>query len=75
MSKFIGIIEDNGNVMIHAQYPNGNYDTLCGIDANDSELGHNGVAEVSNNSKIDCHQCIQILELAWGYRRQNIIKR
>lgn len=66
MSKTIAIIIDQNEeldyeVEVHAASVTGDHDTLCGIDANDEEVGHHGIADTlklhAHRAKIDCPQC------------------
>jgi len=38
----------------------GDYDTLCGVDANDPTMGHHGIVEAKSGQKINCRQCKEI---------------
>lgn len=57
MSKVVGVLID-GEETFHAP-PTGvaDYDTLCGIDANDDVIGHGGFIEVPRGQKITCTTC------------------
>lgn len=60
MSKAVGVLID-GEETWHAPSVAGpDYDTLCGIDANDSEVGTFGTIEPKRGQKITCVQCYGI---------------
>ena len=60
MSKAIGVIVD-GNVEWHAHHHGvGDYNTLCGIDADDPNIGHEGTVEAKRGQKITCQTCREI---------------
>lgn len=64
MSKAVGVMID-GEVSWHAPASGaGDYDTLCGIDANDPEIGHAGTVEPKRGRKIECASCRGIWEAA-----------
>jgi hypothetical protein len=63
----IGVKTDTG-VSVHCRCAWGDYDTLCGVDANDSVIGHFGAVPVAVNTKIDCPACKAIFETAKYYR-------
>ena len=54
----IAIVID-GEITIHAcgEGVGGDFDTLCGIDANDPTIGHTGTAPMPKGGKIDCKSC------------------
>lgn len=56
MSKAIGVRED-GEVVWHVPGVVQDYDTLCGTDADDPELGHQGTVKPKRGQKITCVQC------------------
>lgn len=54
-------IDIAGTIEVHASpYGAGDYDTLCGVDGSDPELGHNGLVPVPRGAKIDCDTCKRI---------------
>lgn len=60
--KTIGVIVgDISNIEIHAVAVSGDYDTLCGIDADDPAIGMKGTIDAGLH-KIDCLQCRSIIE-------------
>lgn len=61
MSKAIGVIV-NGKVTWHAPGCVGDYDTLCGIDADDPHetVAHGGIVEAKRGQKITCLTCCSI---------------
>lgn len=57
MSKAVGVVIDE-QVEWHAPGAGGtDHDTLCGIDANDSAIGHGGTVQAKRGQKIECAQC------------------
>lgn len=46
-----------GEVEFHLSGIHSDYTTLCGLDACDSELGHNGIVQVKVGQKITCSHC------------------
>lgn len=54
--KIIGVDID-GMVEYHLEGIHSDYSTLCGIDAQDSELGHNGTVEPKRGQKVTCEHC------------------
>ena len=57
--KSIGVLEEGGFTSWHIPPPGwGGYDTLCGLDGNDSHVGTFGVIQGKN--KITCIQCYDI---------------
>jgi hypothetical protein len=64
-------INVGGSVEVHAcgrEIP-GDYDTLCGVDANDPAIGHFGIVDLPKGAKIDCQQCRGIFEATRALRR------
>lgn len=68
-SPRIGVIID-GKLTVHADSENGNYDTLCGIDANDNAIGHQGFADAGRR-RIGCSDCKAIWRRARQYRARD----
>lgn len=62
MSKVIGVKMDTGEVIWHAPGVVSDYDTLCGLDANDSEADTYGTVEPKRGQKITCESCKAIWE-------------
>ena len=57
MSKIIGVDID-GSIEWHAASIGAtDYDTMCGIDAFDPDLGHQGTVSAVRGTKITCQQC------------------
>ena len=56
MAKIIGVLIEDRQTW-HAAGIFADYDTLCGIDANDPNIGHNGTIEPKSGQKIDCSTC------------------
>ena len=54
--KVVGVLID-GEPTYHVQGVANDYDTLCGLDANDESIGHGGLIGVKRGQKIDCQQC------------------
>lgn len=50
-------VDIEGNVEFHLGGVHSDYNTLCGIDACDSQLGHNGVVSAKPGQKITCPHC------------------
>ncbi len=70
-TKFVAIMLD-GDLTIHALHANGsNYATLCMLDGDDPEIGQEP-AEVPENAKINCQQCIAIITTARKYSARDI---
>lgn len=59
VSKFVAVQMD-GEVTIHIPGASSDYHTLCGIDAYDDSVGHEGTVPVPRGAKIDCPQCFAI---------------
>ena len=57
--KVIGVMVD-GEPTFHARGVASDYDTLCGMDANDDHVGHEGYVTARRGQKITCSQCWQI---------------
>lgn len=62
MSKVIGVKMDTGEVIWHALGVVSDYDTMCGLDANDSEADTYGTVEPKRGQKITCESCKSIWE-------------
>ena len=56
MSKAVGVLIC-GETTWHAAGVVSDYDTLCGIDANDPGLGFDGLVEAHKGQKITCAEC------------------
>ncbi len=62
MRKVIGVVI-NGEITFHAPDASGaDYDTLCGIDANDPTIGHGGRVAAPKGQKINCGTCRTIYD-------------
>lgn len=62
MSKAVGVLID-GVATWHAPGVSGpDYDTLCGIDANDPAVGHEGLIPAKRGQKITCGECRRVWE-------------
>lgn len=57
--------------------PAGDFDTLCGVDANDDHplVGTMGFCKVSKGQKIDCAQCYSIWVAAREVRKSEFLGR
>ena len=66
----VGVKIDTG-ITIHCAAGYGDYDTLCGIDSDDPEIGHFGTFIVAANAKIDCPACRGIFRAAKSYRESD----
>lgn len=63
MIKVIGIkIYSEISWHIPSGEAGGDYDTLCGIDANDESIGHTGKVTAPRGQKIDCNQCLALFK-------------
>jgi len=62
----------DGEVTVHMASDDGNYDTLCGLDENDPEIGFEP-AEVPLNgrARIDCEHCRSLWKSAQKYTRSD----
>jgi hypothetical protein len=56
MNKVVGIATDDGTEW-HVRSVIGDYDTLCGLDANDPAIGHAGLVTAKRGQKVTCEQC------------------
>lgn len=61
MSKAVGVETDDGTEW-HAPGVVSDYDTLCGIDANDPGIGFHGLVTAKRGQKITCEQCRSVWE-------------
>lgn len=61
-------VKIEGEIQVHSRGAIGDYDTLCGIDADDPAIGHQGIAELPKEAKITCGACYQIFCAAWKLR-------
>ncbi len=60
MTKAVGVILDGVDTW-HAHGVHSDYNTLCGIDADDPTIGHDGLTEhIPRGQKITCEQCWSI---------------
>lgn len=63
-------VSHDGEIIVHAtaKYCHGDYDTLCGVDGNDSSIGHT-IVDVPRNgrARINCPQCWAIWQTARAY--------
>jgi hypothetical protein len=77
MSKAIGVIVEGGEVEWHAAGVVQDYDTLCGVDANDPSEGMHGTVEAPRGQKITCTECASIFvrTQALGLRRASFDAR
>lgn len=57
-------VKTDEGLSVHCVSHDGNYDTLCSIDASDRSLGHLGTIPVAINTKIDCVTCKNIFKTA-----------
>ncbi len=62
MSKAIGV-DISGVVEWHVKGNTLDYNTLCGLDANDPAIGHNGTVEPKRGQKITCEECKNMFNL------------
>lgn len=60
--KVVGVNVD-GHIEWHARGIGSNdYDTMCGVDANDPDIGHFGTVQPHRGAKITCSQCRSMFE-------------
>lgn len=59
MSKAVGVVID-GEVSWHAVGVFDDYAALCGIDAHDPAIGHQGTLAAKRGQKIECRTCRMI---------------
>lgn len=62
MSKAIVGVDILGEISWHVAGVASDYTTLCGIDACDPEIGHNGVVDTPKGQKVTCQQCYHMWE-------------
>lgn len=60
MSRHIVGAMVDGEPEYHAPGVIGDYSTLCGLDINDPEIGHDGEIKVPRGQKITCRECYEI---------------
>lgn len=60
MSKAVGVKVEGGEVEWHAAGVVHDYDTLCGLDANDPSEGMHGTVEAPRGQRITCVECASI---------------
>lgn len=63
----VAVKTDEG-ISVHCGNACGDFDTLCGIDSNDPNIGHFGTVPVACNTKIDCKTCRSIWNTCRAYR-------
>lgn len=61
MNKVVGVDVD-GHIEWHAinSMAGADYDTMCGVDAHDSVIGHMGTVVAKKGQKITCSQCYEM---------------
>jgi hypothetical protein len=71
--RIVGVLLDGKPTFHAASHGYGDYDTLCGIDANDPKVGHGGLIKAPRRIKIDCTACCIIWAgtLALKLRKSN----
>lgn len=57
MSRIIGVVIDGETSWHAANSGPTDYDTLCGLDANDPTIGHTGLVKWQRGQKITCAVC------------------
>jgi hypothetical protein len=70
--------DDSGEgsyVVVHAISAQGTYDTLCGDDASDPEIGHLGLVTVSDKIPINCVACLRLWEVCRQYKVKDFISK
>lgn len=71
MSKIIGVDID-GRIEWHAAgIGSAGYDTMCGVDAFDPNIGHQGTVPAVRGVKINCLQCKSMFD---GFRSLGLRK-
>ena len=58
--KTVGILIDGESTFHAASHGHGDYNSLCGIDADDPSIGHGGPVPAARGQKITCQQCFAI---------------
>lgn len=60
MNKVVGVQLDDGVEWHAVNTVAGDYDTMCGVDANDPCIGHHGTVEAKKGQKITCQDCYNL---------------
>lgn len=55
--EVVGVLIDGEQTWHAGPVGVSDYDTLCGIDANDSKVGHQGLIATPDGQKITCAMC------------------
>ena len=66
-------VRHNDKIIIHAVGGPANYDTLCGADSDDPAIGHYPADLPKKNIKIDCLDCIALIEACKKYKTSDYI--
>lgn len=61
-------VRHDGEVVVHAAAASGGYDTLCGVDMEDSAIGLEPAdIPLNGRARIDCDHCRDIWQTARAY--------
>lgn len=72
MGNIIGVVMEGEETLFHIEgNPITDHDTLCGIDADDPEIGHLGTIQAPKNQKANCWQCRDIFEFVQPLKRSD----
>jgi hypothetical protein len=76
-TRIVGVMLDGKPTFHAAGHGFGDYDTLCGIDADDPTIGHGGRFKTPRRMKIDCDACYAIWTgtLALRLRKSNFVAK
>jgi hypothetical protein len=77
MTKLVGVMLDGVRTIHAPSHGYGVYDTLCGIDADDPTIGHEGQFDPHPNEFITCAACYSIWRgvIAMGLREKDFRPR
>lgn len=70
---FVAVVCD-GAVEVHAAGV-ASYATLCGLDGDDAHDSVRQKIVASSSRRVDCPQCIQIIDLSKRYREKDILRK
>lgn len=76
MTELVGVMID-GELTVHAPGVSSDYDTLCGIDADDPKIGHEGRVPVHPTKFITCQMCYVVWKrtLELGLREKDFLPK
>lgn len=76
MSGWRVAVRVDGDVTVHMAGTVGDYDTICGLDANDIQVGHEpATVPKGGRARIDCDACWAIWNTARSYTRKDFVSR